>query len=131
MSKDLHIYTNGQDPFVFMVKKVVVYVHAGPPPLVVVKPPFGDDTQIKPDPTPLPADYTDLKPTLGIRVTSPYDHNLSDLIDGHHSDRFGKVIVQSHSNDDPPMSQLESVFDSLSSVDIDDLTAYVYQIDED
>lgn len=50
MTKSLHVYAAGLDPFVFFVGEVEVHVHLGVPPAT---PPPPDDKPAAPQPTPL------------------------------------------------------------------------------
>lgn len=121
MARDLHIFTNGVDPFTFMVKNVVVHVHAGAPPAV------GGGQQPAPDPAPHP----DLSPVLGVRVLSPRDRAVLEAIDGSWGDeQDDKVIARTRSYDAPSMSQLETVLDGVSAADNDDITVLVFQLDD-
>jgi hypothetical protein len=126
MSKDLHIFTNGVDPFVFKVKKLVVHVHSGAPP-AGVGPAAG---QPGGGATAGPAGYTPVGPLLGVRVMSAGDEYLLEQVDGWRSDwAEGKVIARTDSYDEPSMSQLDSVLESLSDAQSDDVTAVVIQLD--
>ena len=120
MARDLHIYTNGVDPFTFKVRNVVVHVHAGAQP--------GGGGQ---QPIPDPATYTDLPPVLGVRVLSPRDRAVLEQIDGSWGDeQDDKVIARTRSYDAPSMSQLETVLDGVSAADNDDITVLVFQLDD-
>ncbi|MFK4086473.1 hypothetical protein ACI2LF_20345 [Kribbella sp. NPDC020789] len=134
MSKDLHIFTGGIDPFVFQVNNVVVHVHTGtvPPAAGLTTPPAKDD-QVDPAVyTPLdPADYAILPPVLGVQVMEPDSGKLLKKIDGSWTDeKVMKIIARTHSHDHPSLSQLDSVLDGLSTAENDDATAYVFQLDE-
>ncbi|TDD60867.1 hypothetical protein E1263_09640 [Kribbella antibiotica] len=135
MSKDLHIFTGGIDPFVFQVNNVVVHVHTGMPPAVGLKSSGDPAVHTGLDPAvyaPLePADYAALPPVLGVQVMDPDSGKLLKKIDGSWSaEKVTKVIARTHSHDHPSLSQLDSVLDGLSTAENDDATVYVFQLDE-
>jgi hypothetical protein len=58
------------------------------------------------------------------------DEYLLEQVDGWRSDwAEGKVIARTDSYDEPSMSQLDSVLESLSDARSDDVTAVVIQLD--
>lgn len=133
MSKDLHVYTGGLDPFVFFVGSVQVHVHAGSPGRTT---PESDPTEAGHEPprVPTPLKLTPLKPPYEATiVTMPDDAaDMRAAIEEMVLPGVNVELVLRHGGaKSAEPAQLDAVLSGLSDSTADDVSLYLFEASEE
>lgn len=126
MSKDIHLYMGGNDPYVLPIGEVTFHIHTGlPAPDVVLPPPTAPPDA--PGPIVI-AKPTNLPPVAGAYVLAPETSaEIRNLIDAQPESSFEETSVElglAINPADQPM-QLFAILDGVDSAASDDVTVHL------